>query len=545
MQGLLLSIRGLTVCAPAKAGMTEILRGIDIDLHRGSILGLVGESGSGKSTLGMAVMGHTRAGMHISSGSILFDGVDLLRSSEHQRRLLRGVRIAYVAQSAAASFNPARRLFDQSIEVAVERGHLGRREAIIRLIELYSRLQLQSPTALGSRYPHQVSGGQLQRAMTSMAMVARPDLIIFDEPTTALDVTTQIEVLSAIRQVVGSSHTAAIYISHDLALVAQMADRIMVLRRGQVVEEAATRHMLSAPREAYTRSIWAAGDFRAAPKATLRRDATPLLRMSGVGAAYGRIPVLRDVSLEVHAGRTLAVVGESGSGKSTLAKVIAGLVPLCTGMLEFAGHALAAGYRRRAREQLRRIQFIPQSSDTALNPRQRVRETIGRPLTLYHGLKGARRLRRLRELLAELELDPDQYADRFPGELSGGQKQRVCIARALAAEPALVICDEVTSGLDQIVAQDTLKLLDRLQRERDLAYVFITHDLAIVRAIADDVLIMKDGCTVRSGRRAEVLAPPYDPYTELLLSSIPEMDPDWLDRMLERRRVASDHNRAQ
>ena len=550
MEGPLLSIRGLSIHAPAKAGATigtagmtastmasatEILRGIDLDLHRGTILGLVGESGSGKSTLGMASMGYLRAGLRISSGQIVFDGIDLIRSSEHQRRSMRGVRIAYVAQSAAASFNPARRLFDQSIEVAVGHGHLGRREATGRLIDLYARLQLPAPSALGLRYPHHVSGGQLQRAMTAMAMVTRPDLIVFDEPTTALDVTTQIEVLSAIRNAVESSHAAAIFISHDLALVAQMADRIMVLRRGRVVEEAATRQVLSAPREAYTRSIWAANDFRVAPKSKLDSDAEPLLQITGVTASYGRAQVLRDVTLRIHTGRTLAVVGESGSGKSTLAKVIAGVMLPTMGTLRFAGRSLAAGYRRRSREQLCRIQLVSQSPDTALNPRQRVCDSIGRPLTFYHGLRGAARERRVRELLAELDLDPDRYAGRFPGELSGGQKQRVCIARALAAEPSLVICDQVTSGLDQIVAQETLQLLDRLQRERDHAYVFNTHDLAIVRAIADDVVVMQGGSIVRSGSRDDVLAPPYDPYTALLLSSIPEMDPDWLDRVLARR----------
>jgi peptide/nickel transport system ATP-binding protein len=536
MGGPLLSIRGLTMHAGAQAGRTEILRGIDLELQRGTILGLVGESGSGKSTLGLASMGYAREGLEFASGLILFDGIDVIRASERERRSLRGARIAYVAQSAAASFNPARRLFDQSIEVAVGAGHVRRRDAIGQLIELYARLQLPDPGALALRYPHRVSGGQLQRAMTAMAMLPRPDLIVFDEPTTALDVTTQIEVLSAIRDVVAASQTAAIYISHDLALVAQMADRIMVLRRGQVVEEADTRQLLHAPRESYTRSIWAANDFRAAPKPMPDAQATPLLQATGVGAWYGRTPVLSDVSLTVHAGRTLAVVGESGSGKSTLAKVIAGLLVPGAGTLEFAGCCLKGGFRRRTREQLCRIQLIAQSPDAALNPRQRVRDSIGRPLTFYHGLKGAARERRVRQLLTELELDPDRYAARFPGELSGGQKQRVCIARALAAEPALVICDEVTSGLDQIVAQDTLKLLDRLQRERDLAYIFITHDLAIVRAIADDVIVMKDGSIARSGHRDDVLSPPYDPYTESLLSSIPEMDPDWLDRVLERRR---------
>lgn len=535
MTAPLLSIRGLSIHAPAPGGMTEILRGIDLELQRGSILGLVGESGSGKSTLGLACMGYTREGLRVSAGEIEFDGVDLLRLSPHQRRSVLGVRAAYVAQSAAASFNPARRLFDQSIEVAVGRTQLGRREAIRRLIDLYARLSLRTPAALGRRYPHTVSGGQLQRAMTAMAMVTQPDLIVFDEPTTALDVTTQIEVLAAIRGVVETSNMAAIYISHDLALVAQMADRIMVLRAGQIVEEADTRQMLRAPREAYTRSIWAANDFRTASKAKLGPEAEPLLDLRAITASYGRSRVLSDVSVAVHAGRTVAVVGESGSGKSTLAKVIAGLLPPSSGTLVFEGHPLAASYRGRSRQQLRRIQLIAQSPDTALNPRQRVRDAIGRPLAFYHGLKGPRLVQRIHELLAELDLDPGRYAERFPGELSGGQKQRVCIARALAAEPSVVVCDEVTSGLDQLVAQDTLKVLDRLQRERGLAYVFITHDLAVVRAIADEVIVMKSGCIVRSGFRDDVLSPPYDPYTELLLSSIPEMDLDWLDRVLARR----------
>lgn len=533
----LLSIRGLTVHASANAGASTILRGIDLDLHRGSILGLVGESGSGKSTLGLASMGYSREGMLIS-GSVVFDGVDMVSLSERQRRSMRSARIAYVAQSAAASFNPARRLGDQSIEMVAGNGGLGRREATRRLIEWYSRLTLPNPNTLGLRYPHQVSGGQLQRAMTAMAVVSTPELIIFDEPTTALDVTTQIDVLSAIRDVVAASKAAAIYISHDLALVAQMADRILVLCRGEVVEQADTRQILSAPRAAYTRSIWAANDFRADPKPALDIRTTPLLRLTGVSATYGRTQVLRNVELQAHAGRTVAVVGGSGSGKSTLAKVIAGILAPSAGDLEFAGAPLAAAYTGRTRQQLCRIQLISQSPDTALNPRQRVRDSIGRPLAFYHGLKRAARERRIHELLADLELDPDQYADRFPGELSGGQKQRVCIARALAAEPSLIICDEVTSGLDQIVARDTLKLLDRLQRERDLAYIFITHDLAVVRAIADDVIVMQQGRIVRSGALKDVLAPPYDPYTALLLSSIPEMDPGWLDRTIERRREA-------
>ena len=532
----LLTIRGLTVEGRSDRGVLQIIKGMDLDLQRGKVLGLIGESGAGKSTLGLAAMGFTRDGCGISAGSIVFDGIDLTRAGEEERRRLRGTRIAYVAQSAAASFNPALRLIDQAIEMAVQSGAAGREQAKADAIALYHRLQLPHPDEIGFRYPHQVSGGQLQRAMTAMAMVAKPDLIIFDEPTTALDVTTQIEVLAAIRNAVEAIGTSAIYISHDLALVAQMADRIMVLRRGELVEEADTRSMMRAPRQDYTKSLWAVRSFRATPKVLPAPEATPLLSIQQVNASYGRVPVLHAVSLDLHKGRTTAIVGESGSGKSTLARVITGLLPQRQGTVSFEGAQLNPDYRRRSRDDLRRIQMIVQMPDTALNPRQRVRDIIGRPLAFYLGLGSSARERRVRELLSEIELDPDQYADRFPAELSGGQKQRVCIARALAAEPALLICDEITSALDQLVAEEMLKLLDRLQRERGLSYLFITHDLATVRAIADEVVVMKDGAVIEAGPRERVFAPPYKPYTELLLSSLPEMDPDWLDSLLSKRR---------
>jgi len=531
----LLRIRGLTIEGRSDRGMLQIVRNIDLELRRGEVLGLIGESGAGKSTLGLAAMGFIRDGCHVAAGSITFDGIELTSASEHARRQLRATRIAYVAQSAAASFNPARMLLEQSIENAVVYGGASSTQATADAIALYRQLQLPDPQQIGFRYPHQVSGGQLQRVMTVMAMVAKPDLIVFDEPTTALDVTTQIEVLSAIRNAVQSIGTAAIYISHDLALVAQMADRIMVLRHGDLVEEADTRSMLAAPQQPYTQSLWAVRSFRASAKAALAPAATPLLQVQSVTAAYGAITVLQRVSLSLHRGRTTAIVGESGSGKSTLSRVITGLLPPREGSVLFDGQPLAPDYRRRGRDALRQIQLIVQTPDTALNPRQRVRDIIGRPLGFYLGLRGAQRAERVRALLAEIELDPDVYADRFPAELSGGQKQRVCIARALAAEPSLLICDEVTSALDQLVAEEVLKLLDRLQRERGLSYLFITHDLATVRAIADDVLVMQGGEVVDAGSRERIFEPPYKPYTELLLSSLPEMDPDWLSGLIARR----------
>lgn len=531
----LLQIRNLTIEGQSDSDWSEIVRGVDLTLHRGEILGLIGESGAGKSTLGLAAMGHVRDGCRIKSGQILFDGIDLATAPEPTRRALRGARIAYVAQSAAAAFNPAHRLIDQHVEAPVLHGIRSARDSAEDAVELYRRLRLPNPEEIGFRYPHQVSGGQLQRCMTAMAMACRPDLIIFDEPTTALDVTTQIEVLAAIRDVVRQFGTAAIYISHDLAVVAQMADRIKVMLKGAEVEEADTRSMLAAPREAYTRSLWAVRQFSKPLRAVTAETSVPVVALEHVTAAYGTTTVLDDVSFAIHAGQTVAVVGESGSGKSTAARVITGLLKPSSGQVMFAGALLPPTFHRRTRDQLRQIQMIYQMADTALNPRQTVAEIVGRPVEFYLGLRGDARRRRVDELLRQIEMEPAEFRDRLPGELSGGQKQRIGIARALAAEPRFIICDEVTSALDQLVAEGILRLLDRLQRELDLALMFITHDIATVRAVADDVVVMQSGRVVEAGPKADIFAPPHHPYTELLLSSVPEMDPDWLGQLLAAR----------
>ncbi len=451
---------------------------------------------------------------------------------------MRGVKIAYVAQSAAASFNPAHKLIDQFSETPVAHGVNSRAEADADAVDLFTRLQMPSPDTIGFRYPHQVSGGQLQRAMTAMALSCRPDLIIFDEPTTALDVTTQIEVLVTIRDIVEQFNTAAIYITHDLAVVAQMADKITVLRYGEMVEEANTRLMLSDPQENYTKSLWAVRSFKKTANVP-EIGPVPLCKVENVTAAYGDVPVLHDISFEIHKGYTVAVVGESGSGKSTAARVITGLLPPKQGQVLYKGEAFPPDYRRRTKDQLRQTQMIYQMADTALNPRQRIRDIIGRPLSFYLGMKGAKKEARIRELLDMIELEPNNFIGRFPGELSGGQKQRICIARAVAAEPEFIICDEVTSALDQLVAEGILRLLDRLQQELSLAYMFITHDLATVKAIADRVIVMLQGKIVEQGSKLSIFSPPHHEYTELLLSSVPEMDPDWLDRTLEERKNLS------
>jgi len=414
---------------------------------------------------------------------------------------------------------------------------MSHRDAEADAAVMYARLRLPEPNDIGFRYPHQVSGGQLQRAMTAMAMACRPELIIFDEPTTALDVTTQIEVLSAIREAVQELGTAAIYVTHDLAVVAQMADRVMVLRNGAEVEVAETRRMLTAPQEDYTKSLWAVRAFHSPEKPALTSGMVPLVSLQNVTASYGAKAVLEDVSFDIFPGRTVAVVGESGSGKSTAARVLTGLLPPDRGTVQYEGEALPNSSRLRSKDQLRHAQMIYQMADTALNPKHRLRKIIGRPLQFYLGLRGRALETRIRSLLEEIELDPDTYIDRYPSELSGGQKQRVGIARALAADPKFIICDEVTSALDQLVAEGILRLLVKLQQERGLSYMFITHDIATVEAIADDVVVMKDGRVVEMGTKDQILTPPHAPYTELLLSSVPKMDPDWLTSVLNARKA--------
>jgi peptide/nickel transport system ATP-binding protein len=409
-------------------------------------------------------------------------------------------------------------------------------EADQRGRELFRQLELPDPDHFGERYPHQVSGGQLQRAMTAMAMGCQPEIVVFDEPTTALDVTTQIEVLAAIKDAVHARDSAAIYITHDLAVIAQVADRIMVLRYGDLIEEGETRNLLANPKEEYTKRLLAVRSLR--EERSVQADDAVVLKVEEVTARYPSTEqnVLEEVSIEVERGKTVALVGESGSGKSTLARVITGLLPPTAGAVRYKGEILPSALRDRTKEDLRRIQMIYQMPDVALNPRQRIRDVIGRPLEFYLRMHGAQKAARIAELLQQIELATD-FGDRHPGQLSGGEKQRVCIARALAAEPDLIICDEVTSALDQLVAEGILELLQRLQNELGVSYLFITHDLATVRAIADDIVVMYQGKIVEQGPKQEILTPPHEDYTALLLSSVPEMDPDWLDNLMDKRRA--------
>ena len=436
----LLEVKGLRIEGLSEKGWQEIVRGVNLQLKRGEILGLIGESGAGKSTIGLAAMGFARDGCRITAGEIIFDGIELSSAPENEKRKLRGTRISYVAQSAAAAFNPAHRLLDQFAEGPVDHGVMPRTKAKEKGRALYRSLDLPDPENIGERWPHQVSGGQLQRMMVAMAMSCSPDLIIFDEPTTALDVTTQIEVLKTIKEIVTDSNVAALYITHDLAVVAQLADQLMVLRYGNLVEVNSTGQILEAPKEDYTRALL---DARTRHEKTTAqfKDSSTLLSIDSVTAGYGKGPdVLQEVSVSVERGRTVAVVGESGSGKSTLARVITGLLPPRSGEILFQGELLPHALAQRTKQQLRKAQMIYQLPDVALNPRQRVRDIVGRPLSFYLGLRGKERERRIIELLEQIELS-ETYINRLPDELSGGEKQRICIARALAAEPELIICD--------------------------------------------------------------------------------------------------------
>ena len=535
----LVEIRNLKVEATTDSGRSiDIIKGVDIDIAPGEIVALIGESGSGKTTIALTIMGYARPGCKITGGSVTVAGKDMVALSERRRANVRGLEVSYVPQSAAAAFNPSKRIIEQVIEVTCIHQLMPPAEAREKAVSLFRALSLPDPDEIGSRYPHQVSGGQLQRLAAAMALISDPKLVIFDEPTTALDVTTQIEVLRAFKAVMKKSGIAGVYVSHDLAVVAQIADRIVVLRGGEVQEVAGTNDILADAKHPYTRELLSA--FEPKPRAesiVAALERKPLLQVDGLIAGYGPVQAdglplvkaVQEASLSLERGRNLGIIGESGCGKSTLARSIAGILPASAGQLTLDGRKLAPAARQRSREQLRELQIVFQHADTSLNPAKSIEEILGRPLKFYHGMKGKARDRRIDQLMDMVRL-PKALRSRTPAELSGGQKQRVNFARALAAEPKLIVCDEITSALDTVVAAAVIDLLKEMQRELSLSYIFISHDLSVVEAICDEIVVMYNG------RKIEEITPaiskvPQHPYSKLLFSSVPKLDSGWLDRL--------------
>ncbi len=535
----LVEIRGLKVEATTDSGRRiQIIRGVDIDIANGEIVALIGESGSGKTTIALTLMGYARPGCRISGGSVTVAGRDMVQLSEMERAKIRGTKISYVPQSAAAAFNPAQKIIDQVIEVTRIHDLMPPQEARQRAVELFKALSLPNPETIGDRYPHQVSGGQLQRLSAAMALIGNPDLVIFDEPTTALDVTTQIEVLRAFKSAMRKGGIGGVYVSHDLAVVAQIADRIVVLKGGEIQETGTTTDILENAQHPYTRELLTAFNDKVRTVAPLKQsDAKPLLDIEKLIAGYGtkgddHMPLVRavdSVRLAVYPGRNLGIIGESGCGKSTLARAIAGILPAASGHVIFEGRQLDADARQRTSDQLRRMQIVFQYADTALNPAKSIEDILGRPLTFYHGMRGKARDARIDQLLDMVKL-PRSVRHRHPSGLSGGQKQRVNFARALAAEPSLIICDEITSALDTVVAAAIIDLLGELQRELNLSYIFISHDLSVVETICDEIVVMYGGQKVEH-LATEAIKSPTHPYSKLLFSSVPKLDPKWLDNL--------------
>ena len=541
----LLEVEKLKIDARKDDGsLLPIVKEVSFKVERGEVLALIGESGSGKTTIALSALGYTKPGLEFTSGEVRLKGRDVISMPAEEKRLMRGQQVAYLAQSAAATFNPALTIGEQVTESAILHGLLNQEEANRRAEELYRALELPDPERLGKRYPHQVSGGQLQRLMAAMALCGKPDLLVLDEPTTALDVTTQIEVLKAFKSVIKQEGSAAIYVTHDLSVVAQIADHIVVLYAGDMQEHGATEQVINQPGHDYTRRLMKA--VRPPPAAGQgdelsgehEREA-PALEVRKITAGYGKqvngnpaVKVLRDVNVSIERGHTVGVIGESGCGKSTLARVMSGLLPASEGEVLLDGESLQPDLRKRNRSELKKVQFVFQMADTALNPRQRIDHILGRPLEFYLGLRGGEKRKRIVELLQMVEL-PQEFAGRYPEELSGGQKQRINLARALAASPEVLLCDEVISALDSIVGANVIELLKRLRKLTGVSFVFISHDLSTVASFADEIVVLYAGRVVEQGHVDQVLSPPYHPYTRLLIASVPELRVGWLEETME------------
>jgi peptide/nickel transport system ATP-binding protein len=567
----------------------DVVREVSFSVGPGEVLGLVGESGSGKTTVALALLGHARRGLTISNGQVLVDGVDLLGLQPAELRAMRGQKVTYVPQDPSAALNPALRVGTQLRE-ALEGDKAGARDIGDRMTEVLAQTRLDAFPGLLRRYPHQLSGGQQQRLTLAMAFACRPSLIVLDEPTTGLDVTTQRHVLDTVRSLCRSYGVAAVYVSHDLAVVGGLAANVAVMYAGRVIERGTTQQVFGLPAHPYTRGLLAAipAPDRAevlhgiegqpprpgsrprgcsfAPRcafvvarclteapapelvdgrlvrchraaeitaeARLREPITPaddarpetsMLSVRDLDASYGPARVLSAIDIDVAPKACLAIVGESGSGKTTLAQCIVGLHKNWRGEVRLGSERLVPGAGKRSKETLRRIQYVFQNPYMSLNPRKTVGQIVSQPLEHFFGLSFADRSARTVQVLTEVALGPD-FAERFPDQLSGGERQRVAIARALVVRPDLLICDEVTSALDVSAQAAIVELFRTLQRERQLTMIFITHNLALVRSIAQTVVVLRDGRIVERGSVDDVFARPKDPYTIRLMDDVPQVD---------------------
>ena len=572
---------------------TPVISEVSFEIARGEIFGVVGESGSGKTTVGLALLGHARRGLRIAGGTVLLGDRDILALDDEQLRRLRGSLISYVPQDPASSLNPALRIGTQLREIIEAHGNQPDSAVSERVAEMMREVALPDDRAFLKRYPHELSGGQQQRVGLAMAFANRPRLIVLDEPTTGLDVTTQAHVLSTVRELATLHDVAALYVSHDLAVVATLAERVAVMYAGRVVEIGGAEELFRSAGHPYTRRLVGAiprltggrslvgipghavspgrrpPGCSFAPRCTLRIDQCeqamppllpvgpghavrciraelvlseaqsrvgdpidmppadeaeqPALRLENVVASYGRTEVLHSVSLSLASHECLALVGESGSGKTTIARAIAGLHRNWTGTIAAGGAELQHAARQRSKETRRRIQYIFQNPYGSLNPRQTIGQIVGQPLQVFGIASGREADQLIAEMLERVSLTA-AYARRYPDQLSGGERQRVAIARALVCDPSVLICDEVTSALDVSVQAAIVELLGGLQRDLGLSMLFITHNLPLVRSIAQRVAVLSEGNIVELGDTGQVLTDPQQPYTRQLLADTPSLE---------------------
>src|SRR5690625_2567178 len=529
----ILQVQGLRISLPAGADRAHALESLDLTVNPGEIVCLVGESGSGKSLAANAVMRLLpEPHVHVSAGRILLDGEDLARKSPAEMRAIRGNRVAMIFQEPMTALNPQKTIGWQIDEVLRLHTPLSRKGRRAKVLEILSEVQIPDPESTYDAYPHQISGGQRQRVMISMALVLRPRLLIADEPTTALDVTTQKQILHLIRELQRQHDTGILFITHDFGVVAEIADRIAVLRLGELVESGPARQILHAPRHEYTRSLIAAVPALTPPLHKDLADAPTVLQARGLSKMFGRgglfsgrrkpVAAVRGLGFDLRQGETLGIVGESGSGKTTVARMVTRLLAPDAGEVMIEGHDLTRADRAQLRQMRRQIQMIFQDPMASLNPRKRVIDLIAQGL-IVHGMPVAKAHERARELLSLVELSPSA-AERYPHEFSGGQRQRIGIARAIAMEPRVIVADEPVSALDVSVQAQVLRLLADLRDRLNLSLLFVTHDLRVAAQLCDRLIVMQKGEIVETGPTARIFASPSHPYTQAFLASIPGRD---------------------